>query len=162
MPLAYHLKPIAKTCAATGKEFVPGAECYSALVERDGQWIRLDYTEQGWSGPPQGTIGHWQSVVPKPSEAKARPLDADALMRNFEQICEDASPSQDKFRYVLSLLLLQKRRLTVDGSRQEGEVEYLQLSGTRGEGSFEVCDQNLQDEEIETLQRNLNAHLSAE
>lgn len=158
----YHLKPIAKTCAATGRELTPGSRCFSALVERDGGPVRFDYTEEGWSGPPEGTIGYWQTRVPSPAETAARPLDPDALMRYFEQLCEDANPAQDKFRYVLALLLLQKRRLKIEGSRQDGETEYLQLGGSRGEGSFEVRDQQLTDEEIAQLQQALNQHLATE
>jgi hypothetical protein len=41
-------------------------------------------------------------------------------------------------------------------------VEYLSLVGTRGEGPFEVPDQHLQDDEIEQLQKDLNANLAAQ
>ena len=158
----YHLKPIAKTCTATGNEFVPGSRCFSALVEHEGRLVRFDYSEEGWSGPPEGTVGHWQCIVPEADEAEAKPLDADALMRYFEQLCEDANPAQDKFRYILALLLLQKRRLKMEGSRQDGEIVFLELVGSRGEGTFEVRDQQLSDEEIEQLQQTLNTHLASE
>lgn len=158
----YHLKPIGKTCAATGKELVPGSACFSVLAERDGRLIRLDYSEACWAGPPEGTVGFWQSVVPEPEEAKVKPLDTDALMRYFEQLSEDANPAQEKFRYVLSLLLLQKRRLKIEGSRQDGDIEYLELVGSHSEGPFEVRDHQLDDAEIEQLQGDLNAHLATE
>ena len=106
----YHLKPIAKTCTATGREFMSGVQCHSALVELNGKLVRFDYSEEGWAGPPDGTIGFWKSVVPEPTETQAKPLDADALMRYFEQLCEDANPAQDKFRYVVALLLLLQTR----------------------------------------------------
>ncbi len=158
----YHLKPIAKTCTATGRAFVPGVRCHSALVELNGKLVRFDFSEEGWTGPPEGTIGFWQSVVPKPTETQAKPLDADALMRYFEQLCEDANPAQDKFRYVVALLLLQKRRLKLEGSRRDGDIEYLQLLGSRGEGTFEVRDQHLNNDEIKQLQQVLDAHLAIE
>jgi hypothetical protein len=158
----YHLKPIGKTCAATGAELVPGSTCYSVLVEQDGEFVRVDYSPAGWSGPPEGIVGYWQCVVPHPVQNAAKPLDADALMRYFEQLGEDPNPAQEKFRYVLALLLLQKRRLKVDGSRQDGDVEYLQLTGCRGEGTFEVRDPQLADDEIQQIQQGLNAHLTSE
>lgn len=158
----FHLKPIGRNCAATGEELLPGSKCFSAFVERDGQRIRLDYSEEGWTGPPEGTIGYWQSIVPEPDDTKAKPLDTDALMRYFEQLSEDANPAQEKLRYVLSLLLLQKRRLRIEGSRQEGETEFLELVGSQSEGPFEVRDQQLDDAEIELLQNDLNAHLATE
>ena len=158
----YQLKPIAKICEATGDPLDPGSTCHSALVERDGQLLRVDFSEAGWNGPPEGTVGHWQTVVPAAQENKTKPLDTDALMRCFEQMVEEANPAQDKFLYVISLLLLQKRRLKIEGSRQEDSTELLQLIGSRGEGPFEVRDQQLSDEEVAQLQKNLNTHLATE
>lgn len=158
----YHLKPIGKTCAATGEDLHPGSTCYSVLLEREGELVRLDYSAEGWKGPPEDAIGHWRSTVPEQTDTKPKPLDADALMRYFEQLCEDANPAQEKFAYVLSLLLLQKRKLKIEGSRQEADVEYLQLTGSHGEGPFEVRDQRLSEKEIKELQTDLNAHLAAE
>ena len=158
----YHLKPIGKTCASTGKVLVPGSTCYSIVVERDGELTRLDYSEEGWSGPLEDTLGQWKCVVPEPAEMKAKPIDAHALMRYFEQLTEDHNPSQEKFRFVLALLLLQKRRLKVEDSRQEDDTEYLELIGSHGEGPFYVKDQQLDDVEIAELQKSLSQHLATE
>jgi len=160
--LDYRLKPIGKTCAATGDELVPGSPCFSSLVEQDGHYLRLDFSAGGWNGPPDGEVGHWQCIVPEPEQEKAKPLDPDALMQYFEQLCEDANPAQEKFAYVLSLLLLQKRRLRIEGSRRDGEIEYLQLAGSHGEGMFEVRDQHFSDDEIDQMQQNLDTQLATE
>ena len=127
----------------------------------DTSRIRLDFSEDGWSGPPEGMVGHWRCLVPEPVESGPKPLDPEALFRYFEDTAEDQNPTQEKFRYVVALLLLQKRRLQLEGSRQDGEIEYLQLIGSRSEGPFEVRDQYLTPEEIQQLQSDLNAHLSA-
>ncbi len=158
----YHFKPIGKTCAATGSELVPGTTCHSVLVDRNGEMVRLDYCDDGWTESPEDAIGYWRCLVPEPASAKAKPLDTDALMRYFEQLSEEASPAQDKFRYVLSLLLLQKRRLKIEGSRHEDDIEYLELRGSHGEGPFDVRDQQLNAEEIQQLQIDLNTHLVTE
>ena len=66
-------------------------------------------------------------------ETKQRPLDAQAMMGYFEQLSEDLNPAQEKFRFILSLLLLQKRKLKIESSRQEGNIEFLQLVGSQGD-----------------------------
>jgi hypothetical protein len=157
----YHIKPIGKTCAATGDELVPGSRCYSVLVEQDGQRIRLDFSEGGWNGPPEGTIGFWRAIVPE-EQAKAPSFDSDAMLRCFEQMSEGTNIAQEKLKYVLALLLLQKRRLKIEGSRQDGEIEYLEVIGSQGEGPFEVRDHHLEDDEIKQLQAELNAYLAQE
>lgn len=158
----YHLKPVGRTCTATGGALVPGTTCYTALVEQGGQLVRLDYSADAWSGPPEGALAHWQIQVPQPDGAKPKPLDPDALLHYFEQLTEDANPAQEKFAYVIALLLMQKRRLRIDGGRSDGEIEYLQFLGSQGEGPFEVRDQQLSEAEIAALQNELNTHLSGE
>jgi hypothetical protein len=103
-----------------------------------------------------------------------RQIDPDGLMRYFEQLSErlaslpggqlteQAAPPEQKLRYVVALLLLQKRRLKLDGSRMEGDREVLEFTGARGEGQFEVPDCQLADEEIEGLQDQLNEQMQRE
>ena len=158
----YHLKSVGKACAATGKELVPGMKCHSALVEKHGELIRIDFSQEGWDGPPEGTVGHWHFTVPHIVESKTPSMDANSLMRYFEQFGEDLNPAQEKFRYILSLLLLQKKKLKVQNTRLDEDIEYLELVGIHGEGPFEVKQQNLSNEEIEQLQQDLNSHLAAE
>jgi hypothetical protein len=156
----YHLKPVGRTCTATGEVLAPGSTCYSVVVDQRGQLVRMDYSADGWTGPPEGAIAHWRSQVPEADDSKPKPIDPDALLHYFEQLCEDANPAQEKFAYVISLLLLQKRRLRIDGSRRDGDIEYLRFLGSHGEGPFEVRDQRLAEEEIVSLQNELNTHLS--
>ncbi|MSR57154.1 MAG: hypothetical protein EXS05_05735 [Planctomycetaceae bacterium] len=158
----YQFRPIGKKCAATGNDLVPGSVCHSVLVERDGMLQRLDFSETGWSGPPVGAVGVWRCQVPRPADVQYKPLDTDALMRCFEQLTEEANPARDGLRYILALLLVKKRRLRLDGSRTEGDDDYLQLAGARGEGAWEVRDLSPTDDEVQQWQRELNLYLAAE
>jgi hypothetical protein len=158
----YQFRPIGKKCAATGDDLVPGELCHSVVVERDGELVRLDYSEQGWKGPPEGALGEWKCVVPKPAEVRHEPLDTTALMSCFEQLIEEASPAREGLRYILALLLVKKRRLRLEGSRTEGECDYLQLAGAHGEGAYEVRDLNPTDDEVQQWQRELNVYLASE
>src|SRR5690348_3940660 len=120
-------------CAGTGEELEPGSLCHSALVESNGELTRLDFSEAGWVSPPAGLVAHWRCQVPEPTASTKKSLDVDDLMRQFEQLNEEASPSQDKFRYVLALLLLQRRRLRLDGTKTIDDQEFLEVTGARGE-----------------------------
>ena len=156
----YRFKPISKTCFATGEPLVPGTTCYSLLVEVDGQYERRDFSPEGWSGLPEQSVGFWKCRVPEPEQKHAATVDSEALLQYFEQIVEETNPQQQKICYVLALYLLQRRRLRLDGSRTEDDVEYLVLSGSRGEGPYEVRDHQLPQEEIQELQQSLNQQLT--
>lgn len=158
----YQFRPIGKKCAATGRDLVPGEVCFSALVEENGDVHRLDYCEQGWAGPPAGSIGVWKCVVPRPAETRRERLDTNALMSCFEQLSEQGQPEREGLRYILALLLIKKRRLRLEGSHPDGREEYLQLAGSQGEGAWEVRDLQPDDAEIQKWQRDLNVYLASE
>lgn len=157
----YHLKPIGKTCAATEALLEPGTLVHSVLIEKENETVRLDFSAEEWTGPPEGAIGHWRCIVPFPEVEKSRPLDPDSLLEHFEKMLEDANPAQEQLCYVIALLLMQKRRLLLEGTRYDGEIAFLQFIGQRGEGPFDVRDQQLSGEEIAALQSTLNQHLRA-
>ncbi len=158
----YQFKSIGKTCAATGQPLQPGSRSHSVLVDRDGQMLRLDFSEDGWTGPPEDAVGEWITVVPDDS-SKSQEIDSDSLMTYFEQLCEEPNPGHDRMRYVLAILLLKKRRLRLEGSRRDDDGnDFLQLHGTHAEGEFEIPDQALDEEEITSLQAALTTQLAEE
>ena len=83
-------------------------------------------------------------------------------MAYFEQLTEEANPTQEKFRHVLALLLLQKRRLKLEGSRWEDNIEHWQLVSSQHEGTYEVRDFQLTEQEMNELQDHLNAYFTEE
>ena len=158
----YRFRPLSKTCAATGQPLAPGSVCYSVLVERDGVYERLDYSADAWTGVPVEAIGFWQCVVPHPEAKDVHTVDPEALLQYFEQLVEESNPAQAKLLYVLALYLLQRRRLRLDGSHVVDDVEYLEVSGTRGEGPYDIPDQQLSRDEISELQAALNQQLTTQ
>jgi hypothetical protein len=100
--------------------------------------------------------------VPVPETSGAKAIDPEALLGYFEQLIEDANPAQEKLAYVVALFLLQRRRLKLEGARMDGELSCLQLSGSRGEGPWEIRDQQLADEEVKRLQAEMHHCLQAE
>lgn len=148
----YNVKPVGRVCSGTGEELEPGSQCHSVLVEKNGELLRLDYSEAGWVAPPAGMLAHWRCEVPEPTTTAKKSLDVNDLMRQFEQLNEEASPAQDKFRYVLALLLVQRWRLRLEATKTIDDQEFLEVTGVRGEGTFLIPDQQLDDAEVQELQ----------
>lgn len=158
----YRFKPISNVCATTGDPLVPGEVCYSVLFDRDGVYERQDFSRQGWTGIPEGAVGYWKCLVPFPETRQAATVDPETLLQYFEQLQENPNPRQEKLSYVLALHLLQKRRLKLEESRTVDDVESLVLTGSRGEGPYEIRDQQLTQAEISELQADLNQQLTLE
>lgn len=160
--MEYHFRPLGKTCAGTGKPLEPGTEVVSVLVDQGSELVRLDFSPDGWQGPPEGTLGQWRCEVPAADRVDARNIDPDAMLAYFEQVLEDANPAQEPMAYVLALHLLQRRRLRLEGARIDDDYQYLQLAGSRGEGPYEVRDQQLADDQVQRLQAEIHIALQSE
>jgi len=129
-------------------------------VERNGELVRMDYSVEGWTGPPEGMIGLWTSQIPPAAVIHASKVDPEILLRFFEQLLESGNPAHDRMLYVVALYLLQRRRFRLEGTRVDEGGQFLQLIGSRGEGPFDVRDQQLPEEEVKALQAALNQQLS--
>ena len=160
--MEYQLRPLGKNCAGTGQPLKPGSMCFSVLIEKGDELQRLDYSAEGWKGPPENAVAQWKCAVPLPAESKKKLLDPDALMGYFDQLYEQANPLDERLRYILAILLIRKKRLKLEGSRYEGENEFLQLLSQQGEGSYEVRDLQISEGEMLELQDVLNARLATE
>lgn len=158
----YHFKPPGKACAATGQPLTPGTLCHSLLIETNGELQRVDYAAANWPGPPPEAYAHWETVVPLPANPAQIKLDPEALMRYFEQLHEEASPGTESTRYCLALLLLKQRKLRLEDARFDDEEEVLILTGTHGEGTFELRNLQLSEEESQRLQLAIRTHLATE
>jgi hypothetical protein len=156
----YQFRPLGKTCAGTGKPLAPGELVTSVIVDRGGELVRLDYSGEGWNGPPPGTIGLWTAHAPPAAVVHASKVDPEVLLRFFEQLLETGNPAHDRMLYVVALYLLQRRRFRLEGTRIDDDAQYLQLVGSRGEGPYQVRDQQLPEDEVKVLQSQLNQQLS--
>ena len=160
--MSFQFRPIGKNCAATGEPLPPGTMCYSVLVEREGKLVRFDYAEDAWTEPPEDAIGVWRAAVPEAEVVTSKPMEPHEMMAFFEQLSESPNHAQQRLQYVLALLLMRKRRLSLEGSETDGDVEYLRFQGTHGEGSFLVRDHNLSDAEIQQLQSELDQQIQGQ
>jgi hypothetical protein len=151
----FNIRPAAKSCAATGRVFLPGDVCWSVLIEQDGKLQRQDYSADAWTGPPAGAIGHWRFLIPETTEQTRLKLDADSLFEYFVQLEESPNVVQRQYRYVLSLLLLRRRRLILEDVFQVDDLPTMRLVGSAGEGPFDVPEEELSEEQIERLQEQL-------
>ncbi len=117
----FDVQRCSRHCAATERELSPGEAYYSALVEHGDAVERLDYSQQGWSGPPADTVAWWKSRIPERTSKKKRWAPNEVMLRFFEELDrkKDEPRSQDDMRYVLGLLLVRRRVLRQEESESD-------------------------------------------
>lgn len=153
--MEFNIRPIGKCCAKTGRPFQSGDICWSVLLEKDGQLIRQDIGSEAWEGPPENAIGHWRTLITEVANAGRPKLDADSLFDYFLQLSDSPNIVQQQYRYVLSLLLLRKRRLILEEVIEIDDRPTMRLMGSGGEGPFDVPEEELNEEQIHRLQEQL-------
>lgn len=108
----WQLQRPSRQCAASGRNLAEGEAYYSVLTTADGAWKRLDYAADAWQGPPVGAIAWWRSKAPNRDGARAKLAPTEVLLQMFEEL--SAAGDRPEMLYVLSLLLMRRRALTLE------------------------------------------------
>jgi hypothetical protein len=148
----YQIQPNSRRCTVTGRELQPGEPYFSALVEEGNQLMRRDYSSEAWAGPPPGAFSFWKGRVPPPQGTVRPRFDDDLLEECFHRLEGQTDPGRINFRYVVTLLLLRRKRLRLEQSIIEGDVEILTVQGNRDGLRWRVVNPRLTEAEMEQVQ----------
>ncbi len=158
----YSISKPTGTCAASGRAMVVGEEFVATLVERGDGFGREDFSLEAWesgSRPKGRMVGFWRSVVASEDARAKRLIAGDELMDLFEQLEGTEDTSRLAFRYVLTLILIRKKLLLYEGTR-EGMV-LVRARGValppEGPELVEVVDPGMTDERIQEVSEQLSA-----
>jgi hypothetical protein len=148
----YQIQPNSRRCAITGRELQPGERFYSALLEEERQFVRKDFSQEAWQGPPQGAVSFWTGhVLAATDKAKPR-FDDDLLEDCFGRLEGQMESGRVNFRYVVALLLMRRRRLRFENSVMDAGVEKMILRCMRTGARHEVINPRLSDDEMAQVQ----------
>jgi hypothetical protein len=64
------IQRFSRKCSATGRDILPGEVYYSSLQETTEGIQRMDYSAEGWAGPPADCFGWWKSRLPLPAQVR--------------------------------------------------------------------------------------------
>ncbi len=89
-------------------------------------------------------------------------IDDDMLMAFFDRLGTETDPEKINFRFVLTLVLMRKRKLKYDNSRTEDGKEIWQLKVAAQQRTVEVVNPNLTEDKIEELSSQVGQILQVE
>ncbi len=148
----YQIQPNSRRCAATGRELKPGERYFTALLEEDRQFVRRDFSNEAWQGPPSGAFSFWMGRVPTSTEKIKPRFDDDLLEDCFNRLEGQTDPKRVNFRYVLALLLLRRRRFRYETSVMRDGREVMTLRCLRTNTKHEVTNPRLNEDEMAQAQ----------
>jgi hypothetical protein len=148
----YQIQPSTRRCAVTGRELCPGESYFSVLLDEAGKLVRKDYSREAWQGPPDGAFSFWAARVAAPDAPRRAPIDEDLLLDCFQRLDGQTDPGKVRFRYVVALLLMRRRRFKFEEAHVAGGHEEMVLRCARTGARHRVVNPCLTDEEMATVQ----------
>jgi len=154
-------KPLGQ-CSGSGRKIEPGEEYYGALVETEQGLVRRDFSGEYWEREKPQVYCFWKSKLAPPNEKKELFISDDMLMAFFERLANETEPEKVSFRFVLALVLMRKRRLKYDSTKNDGGQEIWRLKVPGDKDLVDVVNPHLNEEQIEQLTSQVGQILQAD
>lgn len=147
----WEIKKTIGQCSGTGREFQIDEEYFAALVDTDEGLQRVDFSVDYWQQEEPAVYCFWKTRMPDPEQKKKIFVNDEMLMAFFDRLAEETDSDKINFRFVLTLILMRKRRLKYDACRIEDGNELWTLKVTAQDRTAEVVNPHLTEDQIESL-----------
>jgi hypothetical protein len=138
-------------CFGTDGEIQVGQDYFAALVETEEGFERRDYCAEYWDKHKPEAYCFWKTKMPDPDKKKNIFIDDEMLMVFFERLAEETDEEKVNFRFVLTLILMRKRKLKYDSAEIKDGKEIWELKVTAQSRSVKVVNPNLTEDRITEL-----------
>lgn len=149
-------------CTGTGRQLEPGEEYYAALIDKSSFFERCDYSLDYWLEKKPEVFSYWKTRIPLPNQKKNIFVDDAVLINLFERLADQQEQLKINFRFVLALILMRKKLLKYEDSRQEEQKEIWKMRFVRETQIHEVINPNLNEEQIQQVSQELSTILQGE
>jgi hypothetical protein len=106
-----------KHCSSCNRDFASEEVHYSGIAEVEGRFCRRDLCVPCWDAKGAELFSFWKTRMPKREERRLE--DIHAMVEFFKRLV--VAPSEDPMRvkvtYLISLILMRKKRLKLTGIR---------------------------------------------
>jgi hypothetical protein len=151
----WEIKKTLGQCAGTEEEFAIGQAYFAALVAIDKGFERRDFSVDYWLENKPEVYCFWKTKMGDPAHKKKLFIDDEMLMSFFERLGEETDKEKVNFRFVLTLVLMRKRKLKYlsDAIRDGREIWHMRVAGQGREVT--VVNPHLSEDQIEELSEHM-------
>jgi len=147
----WEIKKTLGRCFGAERDLAVGEEYFAALVQTEQGLERRDYSTAYWESNRPEVYCYWKSRIPNPEQKKKLFIDDAMLLAFFDRLATETEPEKLNFRFVLTLILMRKRKLKYDSAKNEDGKEIWTMRVV-GEDRFEdVVNPHLNEDQIQQL-----------
>ena len=159
----WEIKKTLGQCSGTEREFEIGEEFVAAFVQTEEGLQRQDFSADYWQQSQPQVYCFWRTKMADPEEKKKLFIDDQMLMAFFDRLAEEIDPEKINFRFVLTLILMRKRKLKYDGCAIDDDgAEVWSLKVTGQDRFGKVINPHLTEDQIEGLTAQMGQILQAD
>jgi hypothetical protein len=150
-------------CAVTGRDIAPDEKFMAALRETPAGFERVDVSTEAWADfDKTGVLGFWQTTMPRAEAKKKLFVDDQVLCELFERLADTVEPPKLNFRFVLGLILMRKRMLVYETSRNEGDREIWSVRFRGRDDRLDMLNPRLDEQQVTEVSQQLGEILNEE
>ena len=136
-------------CHVCGRAIAPGEKLLAVLRETPAAMERWDVCSECWGGfDKAGLLGFWQTTMHPPTAKRKVFVDDDVLCELFGRLAEAEESAKVNFRFVLGLILMRKRRIVYESTRQEGGKEIWSMRFKGREDLMDLTNPRLDEQQV--------------
>jgi hypothetical protein len=150
-------------CHVSGKPIEPGEKFTAALRETSAGFERLDISLGHWDEfDRKDVIAFWQTSMPRPEQKKKVFVDDAVLCELFDRLGTATEQNKLSFRFVLGLILMRKRLLVYETTRQEDGHDIWCVRQKGREEKLDLVDPKLNEQQMMEVSKQLGEILNEE
>ena len=150
-------------CVVCQKQIEPNQPLMAALRETPQGFERLDVCLDCWNEfDKTDLIGFWKTTMPLVEQKKKLFVDDEVLCQLFERLADATEPAKLNFRFVLGLILMRKRLIIYESSRNDGAAEIWQVRFKGKQDMIDLLNPRLDESQIMDVSNQLGEILNEE
>jgi hypothetical protein len=162
-PGQYDLGRRTGKCSVCQQDLPPGTKVMAGLRETTEGFERLDTMIDCWPQVDKALLlAFWQTVVPTHDAKKKVFVDDAVLCELFERLKDTTEPSKLNFRFVLGLILMRKRMLAYESSREEDGKDIWTVRFRGKDERLDLLNPKLDEQQVAEVSQQLGEILNEE
>ena len=158
----WHVARPSGTCNQCRQTLPADQEFIATLLEQGEHFERVDYCQKCWDDTQPSVFSFWKTRLPEKEEKQKTFVDNDVLMNLFLRLENSSEVTKLNFRFVLALILMQKRRLKYEQTEHEGEQEYWIVRTSGQQQTHKGENPRLDQQQIEQVTAELGTILATD
>lgn len=146
------LQPPTRRCTASGRDLKTGERFFGVLVADGPKLARQDFAIDHWPGPPPQAVAYWVGQIPASDVPRRPAFDDELLLQCFRQLDGTDDPAQLNFRFVVTLLLLRRKRLRIEDEIVDAGGSIMIVCDTKSNDRSQVRNPRLTAEDLRAAQ----------